>query len=128
MVEKSVLGRGMAQRGITITGAGLLLAALYAAACSSAGGGGNGGPGGPNNGTAASQAVGGIGANTGGASGVSGNNPAGGINGTSGFPGMAPACVPQGESAPTLPASFQGKCSVCHSAFGASANPKVPNL
>ncbi|HVY30853.1 MAG TPA: di-heme oxidoredictase family protein [Polyangiaceae bacterium] len=126
--------RGLSRSAVIFTGASLLLSALYAAACSSAGSGPNGG--GQNNNTAGASAnMGGASALVGGAANASGNNPGGGSDpgsagagNTTGNPNPPAMCIPKGEMAPTLPASFTGRCGVCHSAFGASANPKVPNL
>jgi CxxC motif-containing protein (DUF1111 family) len=120
MVVQHVSGRGLSRSGIFISGAGLLLSALYAVACSSteAGSGAQG--------SGATSTTGGVAASSGGASTTGGMSP--GAAGTVPYVPNAPACIPMGQAAPSLPASFQGKCSVCHSAFGASANPIVPNL
>ena len=138
MVVKSVSHRGLSKSAVVFTSLGLALTGLYAAACSSAGGGANGGNGATGTGTSGNNPGGGIGATTGGTNGMgtSGNNPTGGMGTTTG--GADPntvggantgkACVPQGQMAPMLPASFTGKCGVCHSAYGASANPAVANL
>ncbi|HXI57653.1 MAG TPA: c-type cytochrome, partial [Polyangia bacterium] len=76
-------------------------------------GGGGGAPGDPGSG----------GMNAGGATG--GGGMAGAAGGLGGMPGP---CVATGGDAPSLPPSFVPLCSSCHSAFGASANPAVPNL
>jgi CxxC motif-containing protein (DUF1111 family)/mono/diheme cytochrome c family protein len=133
MVVKTVSNRGLSRGAVILTSLGLGLTAMYAAACSSTGGNGNHGAGA--NGTgASSNPGGGIGSNTGGASATGGSNPGGGISSggadpnTTGGANTHAACVPMGQAAPTLPASFTAKCGGCHSAFGASANPVVPNL
>ena len=64
-------------------------------------------------------------------SGGGGDVGAGGIPGSGGtgvLMGMTGPCVPTNTAAPQLPAAFYPQCSGCHSAFGASANPIVPNL
>jgi CxxC motif-containing protein (DUF1111 family)/cytochrome c553 len=61
-----------------------------------------------------------------GVTGAAGANP--GTAGSSpGLGGMAGPCKPTTGGA-ALPASFAPLCSGCHSAFGAAANPLVPNL
>jgi CxxC motif-containing protein (DUF1111 family) len=45
-----------------------------------------------------------------------------------GIPTPAAACPPDGGTTPTLPAAFFQRCSGCHSAYGVSGNPVVPNL
>jgi CxxC motif-containing protein (DUF1111 family) len=63
--------------------------------------------------------------------GVAGSTGAAGLPGTAGtgvLMGMTGPCVPTNANAAALPASFYPQCSGCHSAFGASANPIVPNL
>jgi CxxC motif-containing protein (DUF1111 family) len=78
----------------------------------------------------------GVGTGNGGMTGTTGGGGDVGT-GTAGLPGtggsgilmgMPGPCVPSGTAAPQLPASFYPMCSGCHSAFGASANPIVPNL
>ncbi|MEA2700457.1 MAG: hypothetical protein QOI66_4728, partial [Myxococcales bacterium] len=60
---------------------------------------------------------------------VGGSTGGGGVAGTvGGLGGMAGPCVAMGGDAPSLPPSFVPLCGSCHSAFGASANPAVPNL
>jgi CxxC motif-containing protein (DUF1111 family) len=53
-----------------------------------------------------------------------------GVAGTGGGPlaGAPGPCVASGQDLATLPGSFYPMCSGCHSAFGAAANPAVPNL
>jgi CxxC motif-containing protein (DUF1111 family)/mono/diheme cytochrome c family protein len=139
MVVKSVSQR-LSKSTVVFTSLGLALTAVCAAACSSAGNGAHGGTGaGSNNnttaGTTGMNPGGGISSTMGGSANASGNNPGGGMSTTGGTdpntvtnPNTGKACVPEGQTAPTLPAVFTGKCGVCHSAYGASANPAVPNL
>ena len=133
MVARTEFNRGLSRPAVVFSSLSLILTVVYAAACSSTGGGNTPG-GGSNSATGASSATGGINSSTGGAanasgnsSTVGGNNPGGGTGAVSGANTGTP-CVPMGQAIPTLPASFTGKCSGCHSAFGASANPVVPNL
>ncbi len=145
MSFKSVLGRGLSQTSVVITAAGLVLTAIAAACSSTPAGGGNpnGSTGSTGNtgtgGSATASTAGTTGTGTGASATTGGSASAttGGTDvgastaGTGGMvtpPGKAPACIPQGQTAPTLPAAFTGRCAACHSAFGASANPKVPNL
>src|SRR6185295_7454572 len=54
-----------------------------------------------------------------------------GVAGTGGGGPLAGApgpCVASGQGQATLPGTFYPMCSGCHSAFGAAANPAVPNL
>jgi CxxC motif-containing protein (DUF1111 family) len=95
-------------------------------------GGGNAGS------TATAGTAGGNGSGTAATNGAGGDvGSAGGSIGTGGLPGsggtgilmgMTGPCMPQNTASPQLPASFYPECSGCHSAFGASANPLVPNL
>jgi len=144
MVVKSGSHRGLSKGAVVFTSLGLAFTAVYAAACSSStggthnaantgattgagttnmnpGGGMNPGTGGVN---ASTGGTGGTTATTGGASiATGGTDPS-----TVTPPNMGKACVPQGQTAATLPSAFTGRCSVCHSAYGSSANPAVPNL
>jgi CxxC motif-containing protein (DUF1111 family)/cytochrome c553 len=45
-----------------------------------------------------------------------------------GVPTVPAACVGNAGNTPVLPAGFFPDCGGCHSAFGAAANPLVPNL
>jgi CxxC motif-containing protein (DUF1111 family)/cytochrome c553 len=67
-----------------------------------------------------------------GAAGTGGPGTAGtggpGTGGTGVPMGPPGPCLATGTSVPSLPATFYPLCSGCHSAFGASANPAVPNL
>jgi CxxC motif-containing protein (DUF1111 family) len=74
-------------------------------------------------GTGISGGGGDVGPSTGGSTGTS--TGTGGTGIPMGKPGP---CVATGTTAPQLPPSFYPLCSGCHSAFGASANPIVPNL
>ncbi len=98
---------------------GVAFAALLAA-CSSSdlGNQGNNGPGATGDGTMGS----GAGATTGATDGTNGGGTTGADS------GVIAACKPAGSAAASLPGSFLQLCGGCHSAFGASANPAVPNL
>jgi CxxC motif-containing protein (DUF1111 family) len=66
-----------------------------------------------------------------GAGGDVGGTGAAGVTGAAGITGAAGtgmSCMAMNTSAPQLPPAFYPLCSACHSAFGASANPIVPNL
>ncbi|MEO5726841.1 MAG: cytochrome c, partial [Byssovorax sp.] len=84
-----------------IASSSLVLGMLFAAACSSTSSTGapSGGGGGP---TTSGAPAG-----------------SGGANGT---------CTPDETAAATVPSAFFTSCSGCHSAYGAAANPAVPNL
>lgn len=84
-----------------VTGSSLVLGALLAAACSSS----------P---TDALTGAGGGGPTTSGA--------------PTGSGGPAVKCTPDEAKAPSIPAAFLASCGGCHSAYGAAANPAVPNL
>ena len=136
MVVKTV-HQAMSRKAVVFSSLGLALTAAYAAACSSGSSGNHAGGGASSStGATSNNPGGGISSTTGGANSTggvgnnaSGNNPGGGdtMVGTSGANTGTP-CVPMGQSLPTLPASFTGKCGICHSAYGDSANPAVPNL
>ena len=139
MVVKSGPHRSLSKSAVVFSSLSLALTGAYAAACSSAGSGPNAGTGaGTGTGATGMNPGGGVGTGTGGTTGTgtSGNNPMGGVGtstggsdqSTLGGANMGAKCVPQGQTAPTLPASFTGKCGICHSAYGDSANPAVPNL
>ena len=81
-----------------LASSGLVLGVVLAAACSS-----SGAPGGAGGGPTTSGA------------------PSGGSGG-------AAACIPDATAAATIPSAFFTSCSGCHSAYGAAANPAVPNL
>jgi CxxC motif-containing protein (DUF1111 family)/mono/diheme cytochrome c family protein len=127
MVVKTGSSQGLSRSAVVFTSLGLALSAVYAAACSSAGS--SNPPGTGSSSTGASSSTGGMGSNTGGAANIPGSgagSPGGGS--TTGDPNMEAACVPEGQTALSLPASFNGRCSGCHSANGESAFPAVPNL
>jgi CxxC motif-containing protein (DUF1111 family) len=106
-----------------------------------------GSAGGTGTGTAGSGSGGNVGGNPGGAggstvgaggdtgtatAGTTGTGAAGilGTGGNIGSGGMIVdnrTCKPTGAAA-SLPANFNQQCGICHSAFGASGNPLVPNL
>jgi CxxC motif-containing protein (DUF1111 family)/mono/diheme cytochrome c family protein len=53
----------------------------------------------------------------------------GGASGGAAGGAPGPSCTPTATgSTPTLPPSFVSNCSGCHSSYGASANPQVPDL
>ena len=118
------------------SGIGLTLAALYLAGCGASGspqgtpGGGNnnGGSGAGSSGTGSTPG----GGNTGMPNGGTGQSTGGTDTGTGGSTlnngGAGPTCVTSAVTGPTLPASFFSTCSACHNAYGAPANPAVPNL
>jgi CxxC motif-containing protein (DUF1111 family)/mono/diheme cytochrome c family protein len=96
-----------------LTGSSLVLGAVLAAACSStAPGTPAGGSGSASGGSSASG--------SGGASMTSGTSTGGGGNGV--------PCTPDAPTGPIVPAAFLASCSGCHSAYGAAANPAVPDL
>ncbi len=134
MVANTGSNRGLSRGAVVFTGVSLMLSAMVAAACSSAGGGTNHGTGANSStGATSNNPTGGMSTGTGGVGNpAGGNNPGGGLDtgGSSNVSGAntGAACVPMGQTLPSLPASFTGKCGGCHSAFGASANPIVPNL
>ena len=84
-----------------LAGSSLVLGMLFAAACSS---------------TSSTGAPSGAGGGP-----TTSGNPtgSGGANGT---------CTPDETAAATVPSAFFTSCSGCHSAYGAAANPAVPNL
>ncbi|HEY2729970.1 MAG TPA: di-heme oxidoredictase family protein [Polyangia bacterium] len=102
----------------------LAVCALWAAGCGAGSGRGGAAAGGAGGG--ATGGVAGVG------TGKAGTGPVAEAGGGSptGTAGTAPAgpCVAGDASAPQLPASFYPLCGSCHSAFGPSGNPAVPNL
>jgi CxxC motif-containing protein (DUF1111 family)/cytochrome c553 len=144
--------------GFASTGLGLVLTVALAAGCAAGGGRsgttgtnetgsagstgvnttGNGGS--TNTGVGTGNAGNSVNPDTGSGGGSAGATGTGGAiagTGTGGLPGsggtgipVGPSgpCVPTGTTAPQLPANFYPMCSGCHSAFGTSANPVVPNL
>jgi len=131
MVAKIVSNRGLSRPAVVFSSLSLMLVVASAAGCSSSGGGSHAASG--RTSTGASSATGGVGANTGGANNAGngnggGNHPGGGDTTATAGANPGAACVPMGQSLPTLPAAFGAQCSACHSAFGPSANPLVPNL
>ncbi|HVZ75267.1 MAG TPA: di-heme oxidoredictase family protein [Polyangia bacterium] len=89
---------------------------------------GNGGfSGTPNGGDTGSGNGGGTGNPTGGTIGTGGDGSLGGSLGSGGMISDNRMCKPTTTTA-QLPANFNQQCGICHSAFGAAANPLVPNL
>ncbi len=111
------IGGERGSRILVAGGVGATLAALFVAACSSKAVTSSTGPSG-SGGMATSTGTGGT-VGTG-----SGSSTTMGTAGN----GQQATCIPAGSSAPQLPASFFANCSACHSAYGASANPAIPNL
>jgi CxxC motif-containing protein (DUF1111 family) len=118
-----------ARQTVHIAAVGALLSGPSFAGCGRGANIGAGGTTGGGNDPAPSGS-GGFVAGGGGASGTGSSDAgtAGGAGGGSVGTGVPPACVGNAGTAPALPASFVPDCGGCHSAFGAAANPLVPNL
>jgi CxxC motif-containing protein (DUF1111 family)/mono/diheme cytochrome c family protein len=109
------IGGDRRSRALIASGVGATFAALLVGACSSKS---------LTDSTAARAGGGATSTNSSGGALGNGGGSSAGMNGA----GSASSCVPAGSTAPMLPASFFSNCSACHSAYGASANPAIPNL